>query len=104
MDHTTSKAVATAELTAMSERDLQVQVVEPLLREMGFKNVYDSSGPNERGKDLIATKENEFGQLALYAIQIKRLRPSRKQGAADSFGRLLDQLRSALLEPVFDPA
>ncbi len=94
---------ALEELVSLSERELQATFVEPLLRNMGFKNVYDTSGPRERGKDVIATKDS-FGRSELYAIQIKKFKPSGKHGSKGSFGALLDQLRSAVFEPVLDPS
>jgi hypothetical protein len=91
------------ELCQLTERRLQADIVEPLLRRLGFKNVLDTSGTSEHGKDLIATKADEFGGTVLCAIQIKRFKPSAKAGSQDSFGRLLDQLRQTVQEPVIDP-
>lgn len=91
-----------AALTALSEAELQAKVVEPLLRRLGFTHVRNKSGPGEHGKDLIAIKE-EFGKAKLYAIQIKKLRPTGKQSDRRAFGQLLTQLRQAILEDVTDP-
>ena len=60
-------------LTAMSEYELQSKIVEPLLRILNFKAVRDSSGANDRGKDLVAVRY-EFGKPKLYAIQIKKFK------------------------------
>ena len=69
----------------------------------GFRNVYDHSGPNEKGKDLIATKSDEFGRIDLYAIQIKKFRASSKVASTQGIMFLLGQLEQALNEPVVDP-
>ena len=69
----------------------------------GFRNVYDHSGPNEKGKDLIATKSDEFGRIDLYAIQIKKFRASSKAASTQGIMFLLGQLEQALNEPVVDP-
>ncbi len=92
------------ELLSLSEKELQAQIIEPLLRELGFTKVFDNSGPGEKGKDLVATKLGEFGRTRLYSIQIKRFKPSAKAGSKASFGLLLDQLRQSLQEPVRDPS
>lgn len=87
----------------MKEKDLQSLVIEPLLMKKGFRNVHDHSGPNEKGKDLIATKLDEFGRPDLYSIQIKRLQASRKAASSQGISFLLGQLEQALDEPVVDP-
>lgn len=91
------------ELCSMSEKDLQSLVIEPLLMEKGFRNVYDHSGPNEKGKDLIATKSDEFGRVDLYSIQIKKFKASSKAASTQGIMFLLGQLEQALNEPVVDP-
>jgi hypothetical protein len=103
-DFRSTANTATEELVAMSEQDLQSRVVEPLLRKMGFRNVQVNAGPQELGKDLVATKIDDFGELVLYSIQLKKFKPSAKVGTNSSFGRLLDQLRQAIQEPVTDLA
>ena len=90
-----------AELTRLSEKQLQAEIIEPLLRKVGFRNVHDTSGTRERGKDLVGTLI-ELGRENLWAIQIKKFRPSSKAGSGQSFGGLLDQLRQTLQEPVLD--
>ena len=97
----TLKDLEIEELIRLSEKDLQAGIIEPLLRKMGFRNVHDTSGPRERGKDLIGTLQ-ELGRDRLWAIQIKKFKPSSKAGAPESFGRLLDQLRQTMQEPVLD--
>ena len=96
-------SAAIRELTSLSERDLQAKIVEPLLRSMGFENVRDTSGSVEHGKDLIATKSHVLGTASLYAIQIKKFRPTARVASTLSFGQLLDQLRQALEQPTLDP-
>lgn len=102
--HDAATTSAIDELIAMSEHDLQAMVIEPLLRELDFKNVKVNAGSDELGKDLVATTVDEFGQPLLWAIQIKRFKPTAQVGTDSSFGRLLDQLRQALQEPVIDPS
>ena len=48
-------------LARFDERTLQATIIEPLLRAMDFDYVRDVSGPNEKGRDLIATKW-DFGK------------------------------------------
>jgi hypothetical protein len=90
------------ELVQLSEKQLQAEIVEPLLKEMGFNSVRDTSGPRERGKDLVGVRE-DMGREYLWSIQLKKFRASSRAGSTSSFGKLLDQLRQAALEPVVDP-
>lgn len=80
------------ELCALSEYELQSSVVEPLLRQKGFRYVRDTSGSREKGKDLVAIKEGGFGQSEFYAIQIKKHKVNASKGGPYSLGKLLDQL------------
>lgn len=96
-------ANATKELAELSERDLQSLIVEPLLKRKGFKQVRDNSGPTEKGKDLVAIKDDEFGRNLLYAIQLKKFAPTANVASSRSFGAILAQLHQALSEPVLDP-
>src|SRR5689334_12998911 len=99
---TASTASTLADLQALSELELQQRVVEPLLRAEGFTHVRDVSGPNERGKDLVAIKR-DFGRPKLCAIQIKKARFSGKVAATNSITALVMQLRQMLRESVLDP-
>lgn len=89
-------------LVSMSEASLQAKIIEPLLRLMGFQHVRDMSGPNEKGKDLVATKL-ELGRPKLYAIQIKKFQASGKHTKSTAMTNVVTQLRQMLLEPVLDP-
>ena len=94
---------ALTELIALSEQNLQGQIVEPLLSCLGFENVRSNAGPDEKGKDLVATKRTEFGRTKLYAIQIKKKRFSGKVDSPESLGSLFLQLIQARDEHVVDP-
>jgi predicted NACHT family NTPase len=94
---------ALRELASLSEAQLQSQIIEPLLRSIGFENVRDNSGPGEKGKDLVATKKSEFGRNKLYGIQIKKTKLSARINSINSLGNLFLQLLQARYEEVVDP-
>lgn len=101
---TSSPQIALQErLIELSEADLQKRIIEPLLTASGFETVRDVSGPNERGKDLIAVKKDLGGYL-LYAFQIKKIRVSGQVSNPKSLPAVLYQLRQAITEKIFDPA
>ncbi|MGD0294346.1 MAG: NACHT domain-containing protein [Terracidiphilus sp.] len=90
------------QLIKLSERQLQVEIVEPLLKGMGFRSVRDTSGPRERGKDLVGVRL-DMGREYLWSIQLKKFKATSKAGSQSSYGNLLDQLKQATMEPVVDP-
>jgi hypothetical protein len=89
-------------LSSLSEKDLQSKIIEPLLRAKGFTHVRDTSGFNDKGKDLVAIKE-EFGKFKLYAIQIKLIKIIGKHSDPKSLIHLLNQFDQVFSEPVIDP-
>ncbi len=89
-------------LEELSEIELQSTVVEPLLHASGFEAVRDVSGPNEKGRDLVAIK-TELGTEHFYAIQVKKLKVSGKVEDPQSLMGLLYQLDQAIHEEAFDP-
>jgi hypothetical protein len=91
------------ELCKLSEKQLQAKIIEPLLRSLGFTNVRDNSGPNEKGKDLIAISKSITGKNELCAIQIKKIKLNASANSNNSFGNLIVQLQQARDEVVLDP-
>lgn len=89
-------------LTSMSESQLQSRVIEPLLRLMEYTHVRDVSGSNDRGKDLVAIRD-EFGKSKLYAIQVKKFKFAGRYSDPKSLNTVVSQLRQTMLEPVLDP-
>ena len=68
-DNTTSNDRDALELlTSLSEIDLQTRIIEPLFRELGFNEVRRAAGPNERGRDVVAIKE-ELGRPVIYGMK-----------------------------------
>lgn len=61
-----------SQVTDMSEQELRLQVVIPLLRAThGISNVTDVHGPNERGLDIVFTVSSEVEELT-YGLQLKK--------------------------------
>jgi len=89
-------------LARLSETDLQRKIIEPLLRSEGFTSVRQTSGPNDKGKDLIALKE-DFGKPKLYGIQIKKFKFSGKHDDSRGLANVITQLKQVFAEPVKDP-
>ena len=86
-----------------SERELQSKIIEPLLEAQGFNHVKDVSGSIEKGRDLVALKE-DFGRTKLYVIQIKKLKLTEKSQSTKSLTYALTQLFQAANEEIPDPS
>ncbi len=91
------------QLQNLSEQDLQRRIIEPLMRSVGFENVKDHSGRNEKGKDIIATLKGPLGEIELIAIQIKKAKINANISSGNSITKILDQIEQALDEPTVDP-
>lgn len=89
-------------LTRLSETDLQRKIIEPLLRSEGFTSVRETGGPNDKGKDLVAIKE-DFGKPKVYAIQIKKFKFSGKHNSQKGLANVITQLKQVFAEPIKDP-
>lgn len=77
----------------MREDDFSKEVLVPLLYRMGYQFVDFHGGPYELGKDIIANKENEFGQLEVTVIQSKKLKAEKTSASSKFFGDIVHQLR-----------
>lgn len=75
-------------------------VIKPLFEAFGYENVQFFGGPGERGKDLVAWKENDFRDKELTAIQVKKVASSRRAADPNSYPGLLPQLMQLADNPV----
>jgi len=77
----------------MREDDFSKKIVIPLLRRMGYTFADFNGGAYELGKDIVAHKKNEFGELEVVAIQSKKLKSERTAAHSQKFGEIVHQLR-----------
>lgn len=88
----------------MSEAELREQVLIPLFRAMGFRDVYHyHGGALEVGKDIVMWKPDDFGQRTNYAAVVKAKRISGKTTGSSSAGEILTQVQQVFGEPFKDP-
>lgn len=89
-------------LCSLTEYELQEKVIEPILKMEGYSYVRDTSGPNDKGKDLIAIK-TELGTNILYGIQIKKFQLVGKAVSHKGLNYVLTQLVQMKNETVINP-
>lgn len=80
-------------IQSMREDDFTKKVVIPLLKRMGYTFTDFNGGAYELGKDIVAHKKNEFGELEVVAIQSKKLKSERTAAHSQKFGEIAHQLR-----------
>lgn len=84
-----------AHVADMSEQELRLQVLIPLLRATsGISNVTDVHGPNERGLDVVFTVTTEVEELT-YGLQLKQGAISGGGTSSGTVKEIVDQLQLA---------
>lgn len=94
MPHTTD------DLQGLSEDEFRQQVLIPLLKAMGYRQVEHTHRPNELGKDIVFWRETDLGVRENVAIVAKRQRISAK--ASGDVGTVVTQVRQAFKAPFLD--
>jgi hypothetical protein len=83
-------------LQKMSEKDLTLKVIIPVLYAIGYEKIEYSGGPYEEGKDIILWRKDEIGLVLLAVAQVKRFRPTARAADNKSFMEVVNQLESAV--------
>jgi hypothetical protein len=87
-----------------NENLLRKNVIIPLLRLKGFRNVSDIHGSDEHGRDLVCFLNDRFGNRINFAFQIKAKKihgnANRQSGGITS---ILNQIQEAFDTPFNDP-
>src|SRR5262245_32929081 len=96
----TSRDVVLRALAKLSESDLTHRVIIPLIKSWGYKGVEYFGGPNEKGKDIIAWRNDDLGDQELTVAQVKKYKPSARAADQRSFSALVSQIVQAFEEPV----
>lgn len=89
----------------MSENDLRENILIPLLRKMGFKNVSSyHGGTMERGKDIVMWKTDNLRGRVNCAAVISAKKITGKPDGPGSAGRIYAQVAQCFSESYPDPA
>ena len=89
-------------LKKLTEFEFRQQVLIPLLKAMGFSDVYEFHGPKEKGKDLIFREVSRLKEIFVHAVVVSKNDITGTVGDTKSAERILDQVRMALEEPYVD--
>lgn len=80
-------------IQAYHEDDFSKQIVIPLLTRMGYTFTDFNGGPYEQGKDIIAHRLDDFGDIEVTVAQSKMLKTKRTADSSRIFGDIIHQLR-----------
>lgn len=86
----------------LNEKDLRQKTIIPLFRAMGFQEIVEYHGTNEKGKDIICWKEDELKGRIYYAIVVKKDNIHGSVGKKNSAAEVLFQVRQAFNSPYRD--
>lgn len=90
-------------LCRLKEDDLTKKIMLPLFQSMGYDRVEFNGGPLERGRDLIAQKDNPpLPNPKTIYVQAKKIKYSKKAAGGVLFDKLCQQVRQCLHETVTD--
>jgi signal transduction histidine kinase len=91
-----------SELASLPEEDLAADILIPLLRAMGYRNVRYTHGILEHGVDLLFVNQTPFGP-ELCGAQVKVVRiTSRKTSKTGNINEVINQASSALRHSFLD--
>jgi uncharacterized coiled-coil protein SlyX len=82
-------------LQNLSEYDLTLQLIKPLLLALGYERVEYFGGPDEEGKDVICWKTDHIGDEELAVVQVKKYKPTKRAADKYSFSEIVNQLTTA---------
>lgn len=89
-------------LAKLTELEFRQQVLIPLLKAMGFSDVHEFHGTDEKGKDLIFREVSRLKEVFVHAAVVSKNDITGKVGDTKSAERILAQVRMALEEPYVD--
>jgi hypothetical protein len=93
-------------IAEMKEDQLCKEVIIPLLKAMGFKDVtYTHGGANEQGKDIVCWKLNELGLRENFALVVKAksINGKAQTGGGGNAGEVFMQISQTFGKDYIDP-
>ncbi|MFA6944266.1 MAG: hypothetical protein WC220_00065 [Pedobacter sp.] len=87
------------QLQLLQEDDLRIKIIIPLMKAFGATCIRDWHGTNERGKDVLYKKENDFGELVHKGILLKAKTISKEVFSSE----VRIQIEEAVGVPITDP-
>lgn len=87
-------------IQSFHEDEFSRSIVIPLFKRMGYDFCDFNGGAYEKGKDIIAIKKGEFGDLEIAAIQSKKIKTNKSSESRRLFSDITYQLRQCLQKKV----
>lgn len=98
------KALTKASIAAMDEAELRTEVLIPLFREMGFRNIeHYHGGIEEQGKDIVMWMPDAIRSRITYGVVVKAGKVSGKASGKGGAGEVAFQIDQCLGSKAHDP-
>lgn len=92
------------QLSEMDEEQLRTEVLIPLFKAMGFRNVWHyHGGPLEKGKDIVMWKPGDLGERVNYGVVAKARKISGQATGTSGAGEVRFQIEQCFNDPYSDP-
>jgi hypothetical protein len=82
------------------EDDFTNEILIPLFKELGYSDLHFNGGVYEEGKDLIAMKVDEFGDVEIAVAQVKKFKTTRSTANRQQLDAIIYQLRQCNDRPI----
>lgn len=82
----------------LKENDLTQKILIPLFKNLHNGKIEFVGGGPEKGKDILFTVENAYGDLELTAVQVKKVKPNADASSTKSMQNIITQLHQCKRE------
>ncbi|MGR3981743.1 hypothetical protein [Pseudoalteromonas sp. 1181_04] len=82
----------------LKENDLTKRILIPLFKNLHNGKIEFVGGGPEKGKDILFTVENAYGDLELTAVQVKKVKPNADASSTNSMQNIITQLHQCKSE------
>jgi len=97
-------ALTREQLAKMNEKQLRTQVLIPLFKAMGFRDVsHYHGGSLEQGKDIVMWKQGDIRERVNYGVVVKTEKISGKASGGSSAAEVCFQIEQCFGKPYLDP-
>jgi len=90
-----------AHITKLTEKDLTIKIVIPLLKKMGFESVTYTCGVDEFGRDIVCYYTNPLDDKKWVGIQVKAVDIHGTSSKSGNVQEIIDQIQEAFDNPFY---
>lgn len=84
----------------LKENDLTNMILIPLFKSLHNGKIEFVGGAPEKGKDIVFTLENAYGEKEITAVQVKKIKPNANAASTNSMQNVITQLNQCKSEDI----